>query len=231
MSGLLVTGTDTGVGKTWVACLLARALREAGLRVGVMKPCETGLSAGDVAGLPQHSDAALLAEAAGCSAPSEDVLPYRFALPAAPSVAAREAGSAIDVEVIVAAYERLLSAHDVVLVEGAGGLLVPLATGYDYFSLAQRLGLKVLVVARTGLGTVNHIALTDVVLRGLGLPPIGFVLDNAGGPAVGSDRVNLGALTDARIHSPLLAEIPYAAAPTSAQIAPLVEAVRAALGV
>ena len=231
MTGLLVTGTDTGVGKTWVSCQLARALREEGLRVGVMKPCETGITARGDEVLPRGCDAALLQEASGCEADPKDILPYRFALPAAPSVSAEEEGARIELDTLLAAFSRLQEDHDLVLVEGAGGLLVPLAEGLDFLGLATTLELEVLVVARTGLGTVNHIALTDRVLRAEGFPPVGVVLNSPTTPVSGSDRANLGALGLVLEETRVLAELPHGDAPPVRVLAPLVEAVRERLRV
>jgi dethiobiotin synthetase len=229
MSGLLITGTDTGVGKTWVSCHLARALVDAGLSVGVMKPCETGMAGGPRPdALPASSDARQLFEASGCKAPVGDVLPYLFKLPAAPSVAALEEGVAVEMSELEAAFGRLNEAHDVVLVEGAGGLRVPLSPGLDYVDLARQLDLEVLVVARTGLGTVNHTALTEQALVAADRAPLGIVLNSPTSEVSGSDRLNLGALAHT-ICTPVLAELPYGEAPPARIMRPVVDAVCEAL--
>ena len=226
MSGLLITGTDTSVGKTWVACHLARSLREVGLRVGVMKPCETGIQGGPrPTVLPPGSDADLLAKAAGCEAPTADMLPYAFQLPAAPSIAALEEGQVIDPAVLEASFGRLNEAHDVVIVEGAGGLLVPLAPDLDFLQLANQLDLSVLVVARTSLGTVNHVALTERALLAAACPLLGIVLNSPMKQASGRERVNLGALAQV-VRSPVLAEMPHGSSPSEHVMQPLVDAVR-----
>ncbi len=225
MTGVLVTGTDTGVGKTWVTCRIAEALRERGLRVGVMKPCETGMAGGPTPKeAPPGSDAEKLVRASGCEAPLADVLPYVFKLPAAPQVAALEEGMTVEFDVLEAAYARLREAHDVVLVEGAGGLLVPLAPGLDYVALADKLELEVLVVARTGLGTLNHTALTDRVLRNAGIAPKGIVLNSPRKPLGGNDRANLSALSSL-VETPVLAEFPHGEPASGSVVRPVVEAV------
>ncbi|MDG2149869.1 MAG: dethiobiotin synthase [Planctomycetota bacterium] len=233
MTGVLVTGTDTGVGKTWVACHLAKALAARGLRVGVMKPCETGLTgAGSERALteaPRGSDAEQLVLASDCRAPLSDILPYAFSLPAAPSVAALEEGANIDFEVIECAYQRLSESHDVVIVEGAGGLLVPLAPHLDFLDLAQRLELEVLAVARTGLGTLNHTALTDRALRSAGLTPLGFVLNSPEEPASESERANLSGLCSL-VETPVLAEFPHGEAPPDSLVATVVNSLLDAVG-
>ncbi|HET7755515.1 MAG TPA: dethiobiotin synthase [Anaeromyxobacteraceae bacterium] len=171
--GLFVTGTDTGVGKTEVACGLLRAWRAAGRDVAAMKPAQSGVEPGVA------TDAERLADAAATRDPVELVCPYSFAAPLAPAVAARVAGAEIDLGRILAAARELAGRHGSVLVEGAGGLLVPLTDRETYADLAVALAFPVLVVARTGLGTVNHTALTVEALRARGLAVAGIVLNAA----------------------------------------------------
>lgn len=209
MGGVLITGTDTGVGKTRVATWLARALADEGQRVAVMKPCETGVPS---EGLPADSDAARLLAASGCAAGLETVRPYAFPLPVAPSVAAREAGATIDQDLLDRSYERLRRDHDVVLVEGAGGLLVPLAPCLTFADLAARWRLPVVVVARTGLGTLNHTALTVRAARSAGLRVLGVVLNAVDEPVSDSDRHNLSDL-ERLAAAPVLAELPHGRLP------------------
>jgi dethiobiotin synthetase len=161
--GCFITGTDTGVGKTVVTAALAATLRRQGLRVGVMKPVETGCPLENGHLSPQ--DACFLRMASGCAAPPELVTPYTFAKPLAPAIAAELAGITINIEHIRDCYERLLALHDIVLVEGAGGLLVPLTDHLCMHDIAVELGLPVLIVARNILGTINHTALTVTVAR------------------------------------------------------------------
>jgi len=151
--GLFVTGTDTGVGKTTVSVALLRHARRVGLRPIPFKPAETGCA-------PDPSDAHLLWSAAEPPVAKSEVCLYAFPLPAAPFQAAAAARAQIDVERIVDHAGRLAGRGDFLLVEGAGGLLVPYADGVTGADLARRLGLPLLVVARTALGTVNHTALT-----------------------------------------------------------------------
>ena len=169
MSGLLVTGTDTGIGKTFVACALARALRARGRTVAVMKPVETGV-------VSEPEDALRLRAAAADPAPLDDICPYRLRAPLAPAVAARAEGVTIDLARLETLIRRRQAAADVLLVEGAGGLLVPIRDGITYADLAARLGLPLLVVAANRLGTINHCALTARVAAAAGLTVLGFVL-------------------------------------------------------
>jgi len=171
MNALFITGTDTGVGKTFVACALAHAFRARGQRVGVLKPVETG-----VVGEPE--DALRLKLAAADPAPLDDVCPYRLRAPLAPAVAAAREGVAIDLERIAALVRRRAREVDVLLVEGAGGLLVPIVGGITFLDLAVRLELPLIIVAANRLGTINHTALTARVAGIAGLVVRGFVLSH-----------------------------------------------------
>jgi dethiobiotin synthetase len=166
VSLLFVTGSDTGVGKTFVACALASLLRQRGRRVAVMKPIETGVER-------EPEDAVRLRQAAGDPAPLDDVCPYRLR---APAVAARLEGVTIDVDRLVALAERRAAAADVLLVEGAGGLLVPVVGTVTFLDVAARLAAPVLIVGANRLGTINHCALTARVARDAGLRVCAFVL-------------------------------------------------------
>jgi dethiobiotin synthetase len=177
VSALFVTGTDTGVGKTFVACALAHALRAHGRRVAVMKPVETG-----VADVPE--DAVRLRAAADDGAPLDAICPLRFRAPLAPAVAARLEGRTIDVGALVDAIGRRAGDADVLLVEGAGGLLVPVDGRTTWADIAARAGLPLLIVAANRLGTVNHCALTARVAAAAGLAVRGFVLSQ---PAAETD--------------------------------------------
>ena len=150
MRGLFVTGTDTGVGKTFVTGGLARLLCSRGLRVGVMKPIETGCARHGDDLVP--SDAWQLMTAAGGQQDLSSVCPYRFEAALAPDVTARLEGCTIEPEVIQSRFQAIASSHDVVLVEGAGGLLVPIRGRYTMADLAVDLGLPMLVVTASRLG-------------------------------------------------------------------------------
>lgn len=178
MRGLFVTATDTGVGKTEVACALLAGARASGLDAVGMKPAQSGVVVGE------PSDAARLLAASGGVEPLDAICPYTFAPPLAPIVAARLEGRTISFERIVEAARALGARHEAVLVEGAGGLLAPLTEGESWAELARALALPVLVVARAGLGTVNHVALTVEALRHRGLGVAGIVLNRV---AAGDD--------------------------------------------
>ena len=175
MKALLVTGTDTGVGKTFVTCGLAAALRARGLRVGVMKPAETGCP--EKNGQLEPEDAARLKFYSGCELSLDQICPYRFAAPRAPWVAARDEESEIDPTRLQETYKKIQASHDITLIEGAGGLLVPLRHDFHYADLAREWDLPVLVVTTSKLGTLNHTALTLAYLRQVGLRTLGYVVN------------------------------------------------------
>jgi dethiobiotin synthetase len=151
--GLFVTGTDTGVGKTIVSVALLRLALRSGLTAIPFKPAETGCAS-------HPADARALWLAARPPVAEADVCLYAFRLPAAPAQAAAAEGAQIDLERIADRANVLSAKGDVLIVEGAGGLLAPYAAGVTCADIAARLGLPLLIVARTALGTVNHTALT-----------------------------------------------------------------------
>ncbi len=172
-AGIFITGTDTGVGKTVVAAGLALALRERGLKVGVMKPVATGCF-GDGKRLVSR-DAVFLLEAAENEYPSL-TNPFRFKNPLAPSVASVIEKREIPIAKILKAYRELQCHYDYVIVEGIGGLLVPITKDYFVANLIHEFNLPVLIVARGGLGTINHTLLTvdAATIRGFDIRGILF---------------------------------------------------------
>lgn len=175
--GIFITGTDTGVGKTYIAAGMAKALRDHQLDVGVMKPAETGCRMH--AGKLQPRDALSLLKASGARDALDLVNPYRFRRPLAPSVAAELDNRTIDPDRILSAYRILDARHEFIIVEGAGGIMAPLTQGYLFLDLAEALGLPVVIVARPGLGTINHTLLTISVLRERKIPIAGIVVNYA----------------------------------------------------
>jgi len=205
-SGIFITGTDTGVGKTFFACGLASLLKHSGYRVGVVKPAETGCIERDGKLIPQ--DAVYLKEASGCAEPVEKICPYRFPEPLAPSIAAERAGVKIDVDHLLAVYNDIGSRHDVTLVEGAGGLMVPLLPSYTYADLAGVLRLPVIVVAANKLGAINHLLLTLEHASCKGLKVWGYVLNRVSKEdslAADTNREVLSGLTGVQC----LGELPF----------------------
>ncbi len=201
MPGLFITGTDTDAGKTVVSCAIARGLRSAGIDVGVMKPAETGVP------VEGPYDARALIEAAGVSDSLELVCPQQFDLPAAPLASARAEGREVDLDAIDAAYQEIDRRHECVLVEGAGGLLVPITETLDMAGLADRLELPVLLVARASLGTINHTLLSVQACQQRGLELLGVVFSHTNGPTSAADLCNLDILRE-MLGNHVLGEIP-----------------------
>jgi dethiobiotin synthetase len=168
--GVFVTGTGTEVGKTVVAAAIARTLAAAGERVAVLKPAVTGLEE------PGEADHELLRRAAGSDQSDEEIAPYRYQPPAAPHLAAALAGEKIDPERLLAAARTAAADADVLVCEGVGGLLVPLAGEYLVRDLARDVELPLVIAASPGLGTINHTLLTIEAARAAGLDVAAVVL-------------------------------------------------------
>jgi dethiobiotin synthetase len=159
VKGLFVTGTDTGVGKTFITAALAAQLRNRGWQVAAVKPAESGCEAGADGLIAADADA--IAAAAGGWQGREARCLYRLREPVAPGVAARREGVAIDLAECIAFVKAIASQAEIVLVEGAGGWRVPLdGAGHTIADLAKRVGLPIVVVARATLGTINHAVLS-----------------------------------------------------------------------
>lgn len=204
--GIFITGSDTGVGKTLVGCALASWLKGLGYRVGVMKPVETGCREGGGELFPR--DAFDLKRASGCEESLERICPYRFREPLAPSVAAQRADAEIDISLVCRLYEEIASAHDLTLVEGAGGLLVPLLPHFTYADLAGALSLRLVVVAANRLGAINHLLLTLEHASCRGLRVLGYILNDVEDPPSLAAETNAAALRHLA-PSRCLAEIPH----------------------
>jgi dethiobiotin synthetase len=208
-SGLFITGTDTGVGKTFFTCGLAQLLKSYGYNIGVMKPAETGCEVRDGQLFP--ADAWRLKEASGCAEPIERICPYRLPEPLAPSTAAERTGVRIDIDQLLAVYDEISSKHDVTLIEGAGGLMVPLLPSYTFADFARVAQLPVIVVAANKLGVINHLLLTLEHASCKRLRIFGYVLNRVTGEtslAAETNREVLTSLTGA----PCLGELPFSAA-------------------
>ncbi len=205
--GVFVTGTDTGVGKTVVACALVRALRARGLRVAPMKPVAAGaVPHGDGWA---NEDTIALARAAGPGAPPPgEITPVLLREAIAPHVAAAREGRAIALAPLVEAHRALARACDFTVVEGVGGFRVPLARGLDAADLAAALGLPVVLVVGLRLGCLNHALLTAESIARAGLPLAGWVA-NAIDPAMAARDENVAALAE-RLGAPLLGLLPFA---------------------
>jgi len=171
--GVFVTGTGTGVGKTVLAAAVCAALAARGERVAALKPAATGLDEPPGDWAPDHE---LLAAAASAGQGPDEVAPYRFGPPLSPHFAAELAGDRIEPARVLEAARTAGGDSNALVVEGVGGLMVPLTPGYLVRDLAVELGLPVVIAARTGLGTINHCLLTIDAARAAGLHVAGVVM-------------------------------------------------------
>ena len=204
--GVFITGTDTGVGKTLIAGALARLLYASGVNVGVMKPIETGCSKRFGRLIPQ--DACYLKKAARVNDALELINPYRFKDPIAPWPASIREGRKIQIRKILAAYNRLKRRHSFLIVEGVGGLRVPLTKTTDVVDLIKALALPVLLVARSGLGTLNHTLLSLKEGQAHGIQFLGIILNETQSEKTLADQTNRSVLSQ-RTSLPLLGPFPY----------------------
>lgn len=208
--GIFITGTDTGVGKTFIAGGLARVWFKAGKRVGVMKPIESGCVRSGKGLQPQ--DALFLKEMSSSTDDLDVITPYRLEHLLAPSIAAELEGVEIDPQKIERIYRQLERTHDLMLVEGAGGLLVPLYKTFTSADLIKLLGIPMVVVARNGLGTINHTLLTVEHARSNGLTVLGVIINNlSDGPD--PSKENNPQIIKELSGLPLLGVIPYLTLP------------------
>ena len=188
MRDLLVTGTDTGVGKTVIAAALVTALRARGVRAVGFKPAETGIEQG------QDTDSEVLARASDVREPLAVPL-LQLPEPLAPAVAAERAGEWLNPADVEARIAKLRGAGYTVVVEGAGGVMVPLAWEYTALDLAHACDLDAIVVGRPGLGTLNHIAMTVMMLRARAIPIRAVVLNGRSAAPDLAEMTNPAALS------------------------------------
>lgn len=209
--GIFITGTDTGVGKTTVACAMLHAFAAAGKTAVGMKPIAAGLENG------RSADVEALARAGTVQAPRDLVSPYAFEPAIAPHIAAELAGIEIDVDVIAGAYDRLSRLAQVVVVEGAGGLLVPVNARKTMADIAEKLGLPVVLVVGMRLGCLNHALLTRGAIDAWGLHCAGWVANCIVSDVPLLDE-NVRAL-EQRLDCPLLGVIPFRKNPEPPDVA------------
>ena len=197
----LVTGTDTGIGKTIVSCALLSAYSARGNAVIGMKPVVTGRVCGEWA------DVKAIVAASSIAAPREWVNPYAFIPPISPHLAAKQAGMEIDIEIIRQAYCNLQKISDVVVVEGVGGIMAPLNDRNDVADMAYALDLPIILVVGMRLGCLNHALITEKVIQTSGLKLAGWVANQID-PQMNSFDENLHTLKE-RLNCPLLGVLPF----------------------
>ncbi len=236
--GLFVTGTDTGVGKTVVACAILAALRELahsrGLRLGVCKPFATGCHEGRDG--PVQEDVQALMHFADARGPACRVCPQWFRTPASPAAAAAQENRDIDWDAVATALIETDRAHDAVLVEGLGGVMVPLDPKHPRYTvrdMIDAIGYPVVVVCRAGLGTLNHTAMTVDVLQRGGCRVVGLVMnhvegrdglngDSSADSSLTSNRLWLERMTGIKVLCEIPAARPAAMDPAKGRLDPAV---------
>ncbi len=204
MKSLFVTGTDTGIGKTCISAGIALALKKSGVNVGVMKPFMCGMkqktgSADD--------DVTILTNAANVIDPRELVNPFFSPIPASPYTAAKNSGTKININHVLDSYEKLSKVHDVILVEGIGGIMTPILKKFSIIDLIKELHTNTLIVTSSKIGTVNHTVMTCKLCKDLEIPVKGLIINNfdtEGYPILELER-DLNDLTDL----PILCSLPH----------------------
>jgi dethiobiotin synthetase len=206
VKGLFITGTDTNVGKTWIAAGLTAVLRQRGFKAAYFKPIQSGCP--EEAGRLIPTDARLAQELAGLPEPLEALTPICLRLPLAPGVAAELEGKAINLEQVAETLRELAGRYDYLVVEGAGGLYVPLiGTQFLVLDMIRWLGLPLLVLARAGLGTINHTVLTVKAAQNFGIQVPGVVLNRYPAAPRLAEQTNPGVI-EALTGVPILGLVP-----------------------
>jgi dethiobiotin synthetase len=204
MSVVLVTGTDTDVGKTLIMGALAGLLRRQGLNVGVFKPVQSGVAPGS-----PESDSARLKWLARLDVPEKEICPRSLEQPLAPMMAARLEKARLSPKRWEKKIEALSQQYELLFVEGAGGITVPLAKGYSVSTMAERFRMPALVVARPGLGTVNHILLTVEYAKSRGIPVLGVILNGWGRDGKSLAEITNLDLLGELLDVPVLGRVPW----------------------
>ena len=204
MKSIFVTGTDTDIGKTCISAGIALALKKSGINVGVMKPFMCGIS--QKTGF-SHDDVTTLTNAANVNDPRELVNPFFFPISASPYTAAKNLGVKINIKQVLDSYEKLSEIHDVMLIEGIGGIMTPILRDFSVIDLIKNLHTNTLIITSSKIGTVNHTVMTCKLCKNLGIPVKGLIINNfqsEGYPIPQLER-DLNDLTDL----PILCSLPH----------------------
>jgi len=202
MKNYFITGTDTGVGKTLVAGGIAGTLKQAGKNVGVYKPFESGCGSG------QLEDAVFLKEMSGCPESLDRICPCRMKAPLAPGIAAEIEGVVPDMDRVQSLFRYMRETYQPVLVEGAGGIMVPVTDRLLTSDLIKMLGLPVIIVSRLSLGTINHTLLTVAYALSRGIEIAGIVLNQVSRESGPAERTNPDVIRKfAKV--PVLGQVPF----------------------
>jgi len=204
MKPLFVTATDTDIGKTYVCAGLAYALKKSGIDVGIMKPFACGIK--QKIGFSSN-DLTILTNAAMVDDAEDIINPFFFPIPASPYTAAKNLGVKIDIEHVMECFRKLDEIHDIVLVEGIGGIMTPILKDYAIIDLIKDLMANTIIVTSSKIGTVNHTVLTCNMCKNMNIPIKGLIINNfdsTGYPIPELER-DLSALTDL----PVLCSLPH----------------------
>jgi len=204
MKPLFITATDTDIGKTYVSAGLAYALKKSGINVGIMKPFACGVK--QKIGFSSN-DLTILTNAAMVDDAEDIINPFFFPIPASPYTAAKNLGVKIDVEHVMECFRKLDQIHDIMLVEGIGGIMTPILKEYAIIDLIKDLMAKTIIVTSSKIGTVNHTVLTCNMCKKMNIPIKGLIINNfdsTGYPISELER-DLSALTDL----PVLCSLPH----------------------
>jgi len=205
-NGFFITGTDTGVGKTFITAGITAVLKEKGLNVGIMKPVETGCPVKD--GKLEPQDAIFLKKISGVDDDIDLINPYRFKAPLAPAVASRVEGKIVELNKIEECYKKLASRYSMMFVEGAGGLLAPINESETLADLVKLLNLPIIIVAASRLGAINHTLLTVRYAQAIGIEVKGIILNYpflAIDETLSTNQAEIKRLTSI----PVLGELPF----------------------
>jgi len=205
MKSYFITATDTGVGKTTITAALATSIKKSGVDVGIMKPVATGML--QKTGF-KSSDVSILYHAAKVTDPESEINPIFMPLPVSPYDAGKVLDIAFDKKIIFEQFMKLKNKHEMMLVEGIGGILTPLARDYFVADLIKDLGLETIVITRSTLGTLNHTMMTITICRDYKIPVRGILVNNYdenGGPAEKNSPSTIHEITGV----PILGVIPY----------------------
>ncbi len=207
LKSYFISGTDTGVGKTVVtACLLA-LYRKQGVDTGVMKPFETGVD--PECSSEANSDAKFLLAVSGNQDTLEEVCPIRLKPPAAPLQAARMTDQTVDIDFVLENFHKLQNRHDQMLVEGVGGLMVPLRPDYFITDLIREMGLPLIIVSRFALGTLNHTLLTLKAAQSAGIEIAGVILNRSDNNLLNEVEQGQAELMEELSGIPVIGECPF----------------------
>lgn len=205
VNAYFITGTDTGVGKTSITAGLAGSMRKLGIDVGVMKPIATGYP--NKTGF-KSSDVTKLVEASSIKDPENMINPVFLSLPTSPYDAAKLLELSVDMPLIFEQFKKLLTLHEILLVEGIGGIMTPITKNFFVIDMIKRMGIDAIIVTRATIGTLNHTVMTCQMCKDYGVKICGLVVNNfdeKGTPAEKNAPSTLYELTGV----PILGTIPF----------------------